>query len=139
MRTNMSRPLGGNSQETPEGSTESAVSETPQLRFAALVRGEDGGLSVRWFATPEDAMKACSAHEAPRPVPRKDQKHMTRTSDLAHDLDMKPERIRKWVLANRIPHISNGPRTMMLPNRICSLIKLYGLMGVRAMQLRGEL
>lgn len=110
------------------------------LHFAALVRGDDGGLTVRWFRTQEEATAACCAHEvAPPKVSRRDARSMSTTHELAHDLGIAPARVRKWVIRHDIPRVCHGPRSIMIPNRICRLVKLYGLQGVAHMAQRGEL
>ncbi|MBS0229471.1 MAG: hypothetical protein JSS23_12375 [Proteobacteria bacterium] len=114
----------------------------PSLKFAALVRGDDGGLAVRWFRTPQEAADACCAHEetAPRPqVALRDTRATTPTHILARELGMRAETCRRNVIKYRIPSIPQGPRSLMVPNRICILLKLYGFLGVRGMIVRGEL
>lgn len=116
------------------------VATTPQ--YAALIRGDDGGLDVRRFHTAADAAAASAASDGvfESGLSALDKRRkMTTSHDLARELGLHPKTVRRWVLRNEIPAIAHGPRLLMIPNRICQLVKLWGLDGVRRMALRGEL
>lgn len=114
----------------------------PLPQHAALIRGDDGCLDVRHFSTAADAAAASATSggvfETGLTAADKRRK-MTTSHDLAHELGLHPKTVRRWVLQNEIPAIAHGPRLLMIPNRICQLVKLWGLDGVRRMARRGEL
>lgn len=120
---------------------------------SALIRGDDDGLTVRRFADPADAQAACAAREEePAPyaagaitcqirTPAKSIQRggWTKSHELAHEIGMSPKTVRRAILRGELPAISHGERSMMIPNRICRLVKLYGLRGVAGMVHRGLL
>ena len=122
---------------------------------STLIRGDDDGLAVRRFADPADAQAACAAREeepaayayAPGAItcaiktpPASVQRGgLTKSHKLAHELGISPSMVRKAIMKGELPAIPHGERSLMIPNRICRLVKTYGLRGVAGMVARGEL
>lgn len=120
---------------------------------SALIRGEDGGLDVRRFANPGDAQAACAAREeepAPyaagvitcaikTPPASVRRGGLTKSHQLAHEIGISPAMVRAAIMRGELPAIPHGERSLMIPNRICRLVKLYGLRGVAGMVHRGLL
>jgi len=129
--------------ELSKGSTEpqptASLRETTAPAHAALVRGDDGGLTVRHFDSTADATAACAAYEPPAPSAQDMQRNMTSTHAFAHEIGMHPKTLRRAVIKYRLPAVDHGAHSLFIPNRICRLIRLYGLRGVAGMSLRGEL
>ncbi|EIQ00718.1 hypothetical protein OpiT1DRAFT_05273 [Opitutaceae bacterium TAV1] len=134
----------------------------PGQSFAALVRGDDGGLHVRSFPSAQEAATAsapareaaggapdlrmsCSASlAAPHPEagtagtsPRG-----WRPSRLARELGVSKRTVSRRCEANELPFIDHGGGKRpyrIIPMHVVKLVKLYGLGGVARMRAAGQL
>ncbi|MBL9191753.1 MAG: hypothetical protein JNJ82_05300 [Opitutaceae bacterium] len=64
---------------------------------------------------------------------------LTKSHVLAHEIGISPAMVRRAIMKGELPAIPHGERSLMIPNRICRLVKTYGLRGVAGMVARGEL
>lgn len=109
----------------------------------ALTRGEDGGLDVRRFRDPSDALAACAAHEETHPLPslaaqaiRGRRTAAWSTGRLARELGCVSQRtIIRRCKSGDIPCVNHGTAnraTFKIPVQFVTDILRYGLAGASA-------
>jgi transposase-like protein len=101
------------------------VSRTKQLRpnLGALFRTSARGLEIQSYRETEDARRLAEEREL---AVMRALRGMWST-DLARELGLSPQTIRRRWLAKEIPGIAHGPKRLMIPHEACRLIRKFGL------------
>lgn len=108
----------------------------------ALVRGDDGNLHLRRFATAEQAAEASRHLQDPMPVPSLDEVELVmgkrrgtmRSTEMARRLQVHPRTIRRAYENGWLPGAKeHGPRILEVPVHLYRLAEAYGLRGLERM------
>jgi hypothetical protein len=112
-------------------------------RHSALVRGDDGALHVRRFATGDDARGASAARDL---TPESIASIAGPTSGLmpsavfARKLGIHPRTVRRLHARGALPgSVDHGARLLRVPAHLLRLAVVYGLRGVERMAAAGLL
>lgn len=109
-----------------------------ERNHAALVRGDDGSLHVRHFATaqaaqaaqiPQDFVVDDSPRAAGRPRGR------VRLSEAAREIGVHPKTFKKYL--KHIRHEHPSPYVVYIPRSELDLIRIHGLHGLARMRAAG--
>ncbi|WP_043586905.1 hypothetical protein [Geminisphaera colitermitum] len=117
-------------------------------KFAALVRGDDGALHVRRFATAADAAGVAAREREfvpAYPIHPEDVKPTTKgwpPSRLARELGISSRTICRRCERDQLPYINHGGASRpyrLIPLHVVKLVKLYGLASVARMRAAGQI
>lgn len=119
------------------------VRQRDEQRHAALVRGEDGGLYIRRFASAVDAAAVAAEHRdvvqpgsilpvAHIPRPRRRE---WRLADVAKELGVSTRTVRRYL--PYLKHRQPSPHVTYVDGQDVVLVKLYGLHGLARMRKSG--
>jgi hypothetical protein len=106
-------------------------------RHAALVRGDDNGLAVRRFATPEAASDAAQARELARPAAMvRSKRSEWKLSRAAKELGICARTLKRALSGGFIRTRQPSPNVTYIPGDEVNLLKIHGIHGLRRLRLR---
>jgi hypothetical protein len=112
-------------------------------QHSALVRGDDGGLHVRRFASGDAARAASAAREiTPEDVASiaGPTAGLMRASAFAAKVGVSPRTVRRMYARGALPGArEDGPHLLKVPVHLLRLATVYGLRGVERMAAAGLL
>lgn len=110
---------------------------------SALVRGDDGGLHVRRFASGDDARAASAVRDiAPEDIAAVagNTRGLVRASVFAQKVGVSPRTVRRMYARGALPGArEDGPRLLKVPAHLLRLAAAYGLRHVERMARAGKL
>lgn len=104
----------------------------------ALIRGDDGNLHIRHFATAADASAASQDRELPTPTTSvtfttRLRRREWRLADAAREIGVSAKTLRRYL--PHIRHRAASPKITYIPGDEINLIKLHGLHRLRDQRL----
>lgn len=102
-------------------------------KYAALMRGPDGGLMVGKFSTAAEAAGVAAEREVGRGG------RGIHSAELARRIGVHPRTVLRAWQDGKLPGARQGARKLMIPHHVARLVERYGLLGVAGMVARGQL